>query len=955
MTALEPMSVAPAVRLKLAVRGAVQGVGFRPFVYRLANELGLTGGVNNSPQGVFIEVEGGRVKLEQFRHRLEAEKPPRSSIQSCEASWLDAVGHAGFVIRASEATGAKTTLVLPDIATCPDCLREVFDPANRRHRYPFTNCTNCGPRFSIIEALPYDRANTSMKQFELCPACAAEYEDPSNRRFHAQPNACPICGPHLELWHPDGKVLSSHHDALFAAAEALRRGEIVAVKGLGGFHLLVDARNDAAVCRLRERKHREEKPLALMFRSLESVLGICEVSPLEEHLLCSPEAPIVLLSRVNAQPHPSPLPQERENGSAVAGDCESVPRAARSGAKSNQAEMDLLGTKFQRTTESCSLSSGQRIRVRASVEQTQFGIAESVAPGNPNLGVMLPSNPLHHLLMTELGFPVVATSGNLSDEPICVDEFEALDRLRGIADVFLVHNRPIVRHIDDSIVRVMLDREMILRRARGYAPLPIAVVQVSKPAVSPRSKSAGRAIASAGSETGFTADSELCATILAVGAHLKNSVALAVGEHVFISQHIGDLETEPANAAFRHAAADLPRLYDARPEIIAADRHPDYLSTKFALERRASSRLDSVGVQASACSPRPLKHEIQRAGSEVGAPQIVRVQHHVAHVLSCIAENQVELPALGVAWDGSGYGTDGTIWGGEFFLVTDDNVERVASLRPFRLPGGDAAVKEPRRAALGLLHELPDRRDNLSSYMRQKVADLFSPAEWATVEMALTRNLNSPWCSSVGRLFDAVAALVGWRQRTQFEGQAAMELEFALEGIRTAAAYELPIANQQSPMTLDWSLMIPALGEDLQRGVSIGEISAKFHNGLAEAIVQVARRVNHPRVALSGGCFQNRYLTERAVTRLRAEGFQPYWHQRVPPNDGGIALGQIVAVRRELAKRGATFPPHEQSKDELLAGPNGSVPVALKRVDTRAPIGAKHGPTITHILHPASR
>ena len=883
MTALEPMSAAPTVRLKLAVRGAVQGVGFRPFVYRLANELGLTGWVNNSTQGVFIEVEGTQVKLEQFRQRLTAEKPPRSSIQSCETSWLDAVGHAGFVIRASETSGDKSALVLPDSATCPDCLHEILDPANRRHAYPFTNCTNCGPRFSIIEALPYDRANTSMRAFKMCPACQAEYEDPRDRRFHAQPNACPACGPHLELWDPAGKVLLSHHDALLAAAEALRRGEVVAVKGLGGFHLLVDARNEEAVGRLRERKHREEKPLALMFPSLESVKIVCEVSPLEECLLCSPESPIVLLKKLKARPHPGPLPQERENGFAVAGDCESVRFAAHSQAKWNPAEMALRVPNFRKSSGSYSLSPGERVRVRASVEQTQFGIAQSIAPGNPNLGVMLPSNPLHHLLMAELGFPVVATSGNLSDEPICTDEFEALERLHGIADVFLVHNRPIVRHMDDSIVRVMLDREMVLRRARGYAPLPISLKSEIH---NPQS-----------------------AIVLAVGAHLKNSVALAVGEQTFISQHLGDLETEQANAAFRRAATDLPRLYDATPEVIAADLHPDYLSTKFALERGDPPRLDLVGVQAPNGAGNKLKLELQRAGAETGAPQIFRVQHHVAHVLSCLVENEVELPALGVAWDGTGYGTDGTIWGGELFLVTDDKVERVASLRPFRLPGGDVAVKEPRRAALGLLHELPDRPYNLLSHIRQKVVGTFSPTELATVETALARNLNSPWCSSVGRLFDAVAALVGLQQRTQFEGQAAMALEFALDGVDTDEAYELPIADCQAPsgsctstpLVLDWATMIEAILEDVKRETAISKMSAKFHNALAESIVLVAKRVNCPRVALSGGCFQNRYLTERTVTRLRTEGFQPYWHQRVPPNDGGIALGQIVAAKRALA------------------------------------------------------
>jgi hydrogenase maturation protein HypF len=657
MTPKPRMEIAP-VRLRLVVCGAVQGVGFRPCVYRLANELGLTGWVNNSAQGVTIEVEGHRVELEQFRQRLTTEKPPRSFIQSCEATWLDLAGYDGFVIRASETHGGKTALVLPDIATCPDCLCEILDPANRRHRYPFTNCTNCGPRFSIIEALPYDRANTSMRSFQMCPACQAEYDDPNDRRFHAQPNACPVCGPQLEVW-PGGATgansgpprrLAHGNDALLAAAHVIRSGQIVAVKGIGGFHLLVDARNETAVQRLRERKQREEKPFALLFPTWESVTEDCEVSSLEERLLRSPEAPIVLLK------------------------------------KRSVGVMEYWSADVRSTPHS-------------GTPALQHSIATSVAPGNPNLGVMLPSNPLHHLLMAELGFPVVATSGNLSDEPICTDEFEALERLRGIADIFLVHNRPIVRHMDDSIVRVMMDREMVLRRARGFAPLPITL----------KSETQNR-------------KSEI---VLAVGAHLKNSVALAVGDQVFLSQHLGDLETEQAHEAFCRAADDLPRLYDVQPEFIAADLHPDYLSTQFALERVAQASLpaSSGGIPAArshteqGCSVNP----------QAGSLRHVGVQHHLAHVLSCLAENEVALPALGVAWDGTGLGTDGTIWGGEFFLVTDQTVTRVAHWRPFRLPGGDAAAKEPRRAAWGLIYELVDGDTKLLLHMQQTFGNtLFS-------------------------------------------------------------------------------------------------------------------------------------------------------------------------------------------------------------------------------------
>jgi hydrogenase maturation protein HypF len=839
------------LRLKLVVRGAVQGVGFRPFVFRLATGLQLAGRVNNSPQGVFIEVEGPRATLEKFLLRLEVEKPPRSFIQSLEASWLDAVGFKEFEIRESEAGGDKTALVLPDIATCPDCLREIFDPKNRRYRYPFTNCTNCGPRFSIIESLPYDRVNTSMKSFTMCPQCRAEYDDPRDRRFHAQPNACHVCGPHLELWKsragvppaPDRRDacptlrLPRDYDALHAAAGAICEGKIVAVKGLGGFHLLVDARNDKAVRLLRKRKHREEKPFALMFPSLGGIKAECEVSLLEERLLRSPESPIILLKKI-------------------------------------------VNPKSQ--------------------------IVNAVAPGNPNLGAMLPYTPLHHLLMAELGFPVVATSGNLSDEPICTDEHEAMERLGGIADVFLVHNRPIVRHVDDSIVRVMLERELVLRRARGFAPLPTHL----------RSADCGlRLVAREDSRLTKIPKPELRTpnsdVILAVGAHLKNTVALLIRNQVFISQHIGDLETEQAHAAFRRVIADFEKLYEAKPQIVAADLHPDYLSTRFAREivAQASSPAGGAGCPQPAVGAMGTSHPTKYVG----------VQHHIAHVLSCMAENEITPPVLGVSWDGTGYGLDGTVWGGEFFLVAGKSIERIAHLRPFRLPGGEKAVKEPRRTALGLLYEISGDK----VFKQKKLAPMaaFSAAEIGALKTMLAKKLNSPPTSSMGRLFDAVASLVNLRQHIRFEGQAAMELEFALEGIKTDEAYELRIADcrlrnaargdtrptktpnselrtPNSGIVLDWSSMIEAILADVKAGVSAGLISAKFHNALVEGIVAVAKRVGQNRVVLSGGCFQNRYLTERAVRRLQAEGFRPYWHQRVPPNDGGIALGQVVAALR---------------------------------------------------------
>jgi hydrogenase maturation protein HypF len=756
-------------RVRAVIRGAVQGVGFRPFVFRLATELGLAGWVVNSASGVVVEVDGPRELLDTFLLRLDRDKPPRSFVQSFEATFLDPAGFASFEIRPSVA-GAKTTLVLPDIATCPECLREVFDPSDRRFRYPFTNCTNCGPRFTIITALPYDRPSTSMAGFAMCDLCRAEYENPRDRRFHAQPTACPACGPRLELWDRSGSTGVDGDEALRAAAEQIRLGFIVAVKGLGGFHLVVDARNDEAVCRLRRLKAREEKPFALMYPSLASVEADCEVSESERRLLLSPESPIVLLTR------------------------------------------------------------------RQQAERRDRAIAPSVAPANPSLGVMLPYTPLHHLLMLEMGFPVVATSGNLSDEPICIDEREAVDRLGRLADGFLVHNRPIVRHADDSVVRVVLGRELVIRRARGYAPLPVALRRAAD-------------------------------GVLAVGAHLKNTVALGVGSNAFVSQHIGDLETPQAYEAFRGVIDAFERLYEQPPSAVACDLHPDYLSTGYAHNR--------------------------------GLP-VVGVQHHYAHVLACMAENELDEPVLGIAWDGTGFGLDGTVWGGEFLRVSGGTFSRTAHLRTFRLPGGDRAVREPRRAALGVLHALFG--DDAFGMGRLEPVAAFTARELKVLSRMLARGVNVPLTSSAGRLFDAVASLCGLHHRVRFEGQAAMALEFALAGVATDEAYPFACrpgdGTPDAPVVVDWEAIVRGVLADVGAGVAIGRIAARFHNALAEMIVAVARHAGDLRVALSGGCFQNRYLTERTVTRLRAEGFRPYWHQRIPPNDGGIALGQLVAAAR---------------------------------------------------------
>lgn len=752
-------------RLHIVLRGAVQGVGFRPYVYKLASELNLPGWVLNSPEGVFIEVEGKKEILDSFLLRLQEEKPAPSFIQSLECSFLDPAHFSSFEIRKSETGGAKTAIILPDIATCDKCMAEVLDPANRRYRYPFTNCTHCGPRFTIIESLPYDRLNTSMKSFEMCLDCRTEYESHDDRRFHAQPNACPTCGPVLEFWDGSGKTLFKRDEALLKAVEAIRQGSIVAVKGMGGFHLVADARNTEAVENLRSRKHREEKPFALMYPTLELVKEDCHVTSLEARLLCSPESPVVLL------------------------------------------------------------------------EHKQHLLSPSVAPGNPYLGVMLPYTPLHHLLMREVGFPVVATSGNLSDEPICIDEREALTRLSGIADMFLVHNRPIVRHVDDSIVRVVLGRELVLRRARGYAPLPLRC----EPLVS---------------------------HILAVGGHLKNTIALSVGNNVFVSQHIGDLENNEASDAFKSVIRSFRHLYRVDPEHVVSDLHPDYLSTKFARES--------------------------------GTPQIY-VQHHYAHVAACMAENEIDGRILGVSWDGTGYGLDGTVWGGEFLLTDEAGFTRIASFRRFRLPGSVAAVKEPRRTAVGLLYEILGPA--LFSKRNLYPVRAFTEQEIPILVQMLQKGIHSPWTTSAGRLFDAVASLSGLRQIIRFEGQAAMELEFAIGSESTEQDYPFQIhsASEQEPAVIvDWEPLTRAILLDVEKGLPTASISTKFHNTLAEIIAAVAQRVGEKRVVLTGGCFQNKRLLEKAVQKLQQKGFQPYWHQRVPPNDGGIALGQIVAASRIL-------------------------------------------------------
>jgi len=742
-----PVESKPVQRLRIMLRGAVQGVGFRPFVYRLATEMSLTGWVLNSSAGLVVEVEGSAGELRRFEQRIERERPRASVVTVHESEWLPVQGFTTFEIHHSEAASVKSVNVLPDLATCADCRNELFDRANRRFQYPFTNCTNCGPRYTLVIDIPYDRPNTTMREFALCPACREEYENPANRRFHAQPNACPVCGPKLD-------------STLKDTAAALLRGEIVALKGIGGFQLLVDARQPAAVACLRQRKHREEKPLALMMPSLEVAREYCDISPSEQELLESQAAPIVLM-------RPKP------------------------------------GT----------------------------DIAWNVAHCSPYLGVMLPYSPLHHLLMRECLFPLIATSGNRSDEPIAIGNDEAKSRLKDIADHFLMHNRPIVRACDDSVVRLSRGRAGILRRARGYAPLGIRV-------------------------------SKSVAPVLAVGGHLKNTVAIGVGNDVFVSQHIGDLETLEARQAFERAIDDLCRLYSFRPEAVVCDLHPDYASTQWA----------------------------ERSGLPV-----IRVQHHQAHVAACAAENHVEGPCLGVSWDGTGYGLDGAIWGGEFFHVENNQYERIAHLRQFNLPGGDAAVREGWRSAASLVFEISKlgaHRTGVPHFWPglPEVGGKDAGSHYEKVQHMLERNINVVPTTSVGRLFDAVASISGIAQTNRFEGQAAMLLENEIGSLRSEEAYSL--------FGGDWAPLIAEVIKETRDGTPVSRIAAKFHNALVNWIAEVAQTSGLKQIVLSGGVFQNRYLTERAAALLESKGFVVYTHRQVPPNDGGIALGQVVMAMR---------------------------------------------------------
>ncbi|HEY7274340.1 MAG TPA: carbamoyltransferase HypF [Trebonia sp.] len=756
-----------AVRTAVRVEGIVQGVGFRPFVYALATRLGLAGLVGNDLDGVFAEVEGPPSAVTEFLAALERDAPPLARVDRVTATPMTPTGTSSFQIVASESAGRHATLIAADTATCADCLRELNDPADRRFRYPFINCTNCGPRFTIVRDVPYDRPLTTMAGFPMCDECAAEYHDPANRRFHAQPTCCADCGPRLTLLDRAGKP---HDTAVDLAADLLRQGAIVAVKGLGGYHLAADAASAAAVATLRARKHREDKPFAVMVADLAAARRLGLVDDAEAALLTSQARPIVLLAR-----------------------------------------------------------------------RPDADVAASTAPGNRHLGIMLPYTPLHHLLLASVGRPLVLTSGNVSDEPIAYRDEDALDRLGGIADAFLTHDRAIHIRTDDSVARAFSGRPALIRRSRGYVPEPVTVRGASF--------------------MGFPRP------VLACGAELKNTFCLAKDNRAFVSHHIGDLENAETLRSFTEGIEHFARLFDVTPQVVAYDLHPEYLSTKYALG------LDGVDL----------------AG----------VQHHHAHIASCLADNGAEGPVIGVAFDGTGYGTDGTIWGGEFLIASLADFRRAGHLAQVPMPGGAAAVRQPWRMAAAYLDELAGL-DAASLPVAQRNA-----GRWDTIVAMARRKVNAPLTSSAGRLFDAAAAILGVRDEITYEGQAAIELEQLADPAETGA-YPARIAATGAAFRASGADLIAAAVQDLGAGVPREVTAARFHNGLAALIIDgcelLRERHDLRTVALSGGVFQNLLLLGRTVADLEARGFTVLTHSRVPCNDGGISLGQaVVAAARESA------------------------------------------------------
>ena len=756
------------VRTHFQLEGRLQGVGFRPFIYRIAHKFNLVGWVRNTIQGVEIEIQGLSSSVEQFERSLYCDLPSHAQIRHLKKWEIDIENSSYFQILLSKSKGLPHAEILPDFAICSSCLSEIFDVTNRRYGYPFTQCTYCGPRYSILKRLPYDRDNTTMDPFRMCESCLKEYHNPLDRRFHAQGNCCPDCGPTLKLKDFRGNNLGDPDLTFKLAAESNRAGSIVAVQGVGGFHLFCDATNDEVILRLRNVKGRKSKPLAVMVRDLQVARELCWISLFEEKMICGAGAPIVLL---------------------------------------------------QKKLENC------------------FKISKQIAPGISSIGVMLPYTALHALLMNEFNGIVVVTSGNVSDEPLCYEVKDAFLRLQGIADYFLVHDRLIACPIDDSVVREVAGTEVVFRAGRGYTPLVVEV------------------------DVKMSAQKK---TVIGLGAHQKNTIALGDQGRILLMPHIGDLDTVKSTDTYLNSLKrllDFHCINDLSHSLVLGDLHPDYHTTK-------------------------IGHDL--------ASSFQQLQHHVAHLFSCIAEHQITGPVFGVTWDGTGYGWDGMIWGGEFFHLEEGRLSRIGSLRQFPLPGGSKAIRETRRSALGVLYAILGK-----DCIKEAEGLGFEKSELNMIVKALSMNINSPLTSSCGRLFDAVAALVGIRTFVEYEGQSAAELEGAVHASFHIKPYSTRIVNETFAV-IDWEPLILEILNDRKSGLPVNQIAARFHLTLVQYIVKMARHVGLKQVVLSGGCFQNRVLCEWAVSSLREEGFCAYWNQMVPPNDGGISVGQVMGGFGEI-------------------------------------------------------
>ncbi len=744
--------------LQIEIKGFVQGLGLRPFVYRLAKKYRQYGWVANTSNGLSISIEGSPVLQQSFLKDLQYKSPPFAEIQSLLITQKRLHNFDGFLIKSSTTEGQNAVFVLPDISPCAECIAELFNPESRFYHYPFTSCCDCGARYSIMRQQPYDRIRTSMAKFSACEICLIEYSSAENRRFHSQTIACPVCGPQLNFLDKSGNKIVQGEKALTEAIDCLKQGKIIAIKGVGGFQLIVDASNSNAVKQLRLRKQRPEKPFALMVKNLASAKLLCQISKTEELALTSYASPIVLLRRL----------------------------------KTRQ-------------------------------------IADAVAPNNNVLGIMLPSSPLHHLLANDFNLPLVATSGNKCGEPICMTESQALNRLADIADFFVSHDRDIIRPLDDSIIRVINNKPTVLRRARGFVPMPITISQ-SLPEQ------------------------------LAVGGQMKNTVAVSQGNQLILSQHLGELDCLDSQNLFQQTLADCQHFYSIAPETVIHDLHPDYHSTNMANQL-------------------PIKKKA--------------VQHHHAHILSCMAEHDLQPPVLGFAWDGTGLGLDNTIWGGECLQLSKQNFQRYAYFKPFPLVGGDKVANEPRRSALGLLYEIYS--NDIFKHKNLDCLSTFSQQEKYLLQQSLNKQINTPYTSSVGRLFDGVSSLLGLSHINNFEGQAAMLLEQKASLQVTEDSYSY-LLLKKPPFIIDWQPMIIEILDDLTH-LGKNKIAAKFHNTLADIMLNLAHQAQQQqKIVLSGGCFQNSYLTERCIKKLETAGFTVYTHEKVPPNDGGLALGQLYST-----------------------------------------------------------